>query len=370
MENSEQKPLRHAVIGVGALVFSMHAPALEAAAAQVVGVCDINIETGKPRADALGCPFYTNYRQMLAETHPDVVSITTPHYLHAQMAIDSLHAGAHVLVEKPMALQVTEADAMVEAVAETGRLLAVNFQHRHRPEVVAAHRLIENGRLGKLQRIKMISPWPRTERYYGMASWRATWPGEGGGVLMNQAPHDLDLVCHLLGAPARVVAFTRTNVHRIEVEDTASAMLEWANGATGYLYVSTAEAGPRDDIEIVGTGGILKIGQGHLAFDEFESDVHEFLLNTDEIWRGPALHSVPVELGEGAGTHVDVYRDLYAAIREGRQPRANATEGRMSLELANAIIYSSRMRAPVELPLDRPRYAALLAELTGGRSFV
>jgi predicted dehydrogenase len=356
--------LREAIVGVGALVYKMHEPAFALPGVQVVGACDINADTGAPRAQALGCPFFTDYQEMLAKVHPDVTVVMTPHYIHAQIAIDALHAGSHVLTEKPMALQVAEADAMIAAAAETGHLLAVNFQHRQRPEVKTAKALITEGRLGKLQRIKLITPWPRSEKYYGMATWRATWWGEGGGVLMNQAPHDLDLVCHLMGgAPSRVIGSTGTNLHHIQVEDTASALMEWDNGATGYLFVSTAEAGPKDEVEIVGTRGILRIGEGTLTFLEYAGDVHEWLLTGDAMWQGPALNSVALPLPDTRGDHVHVHQDLHAAIREGRQPLANGTEGRMGLELANAINYSSHLGQPVTLPIDRDAYAALLARL-------
>ena len=243
---------------------------------------------------------------MLGELKPDVAVVITPHYNHAEIAIACLQAGCNVLVEKPMALEVAEADAMIAAAQASGKLLAINFQHRQRPEVRAARRLIQEGRLGKLQRINMVTPWPRSAAYYGQASWRATWPGEGGGVLMNQAPHDLDLVCHLMGRPDAVVAWTRTTLHKIEVEDTATALLSWDSGATGYLHVSTAEAGPREEIEIVGTGGILKIGMGTLKFNEYDADVAEFLATTPQVWAKPNAHPVEIALEEGAGDdHAD-----------------------------------------------------------------
>ena len=243
MEPVEIKPLRFAIIGVGAGVFSMHFPAVKQPIVDLVGVCDIREELGQQRAEMLGVPFYADYRQMIGELRPEVAVVITPHYNHAEIAIACLQAGCNVLVEKPMALEVAEADAMIAATKASGKLLAINFQHRQRPEVRAARRLIQEGRLGKLQRINMVTPWPRSAAYYGQASWRATWPGEGGGVLMNQAPHDLDLVCHLMGRPDGVVAWTRTTLHKIEVEDTATALLSWDGGATGYLHVSTAEAG-------------------------------------------------------------------------------------------------------------------------------
>jgi predicted dehydrogenase len=300
---------------------------------------------------------------MLAEQQPDVTVVMAPHYLHPQMAIDAMHAGSHVLVEKPMATQVAEADRMAAAAKKTGKLLAVNFQQRLRPEVRAAKRLIEQGRLGKIQRVSLVVPWPRSYRYYSLASWRATWWGEGGGVLLNQAPHDLDLVCHLAGIPRRVISWNRTNFHKVEVEDTISAMLEWDNGASGYLHISTAESGPKSDLEIVGTKGSLQIGSGSLTFNEFEMDVHEYLRSTGEIYRGPATQPVSVDVEDGAGDHPAIYQNFHAAILDGTPISADGQQGIMSLELANALIYSSFTGRLTELPLDRDEYGALLKRL-------
>jgi predicted dehydrogenase len=266
-------------------------------------------------------------------------------------------------VEKPMAIQVAEADAMIEAAAQAERLLAVNFQQRHRPEVQAARRLIQQGHLGEIQHVDLAVMWTRTAVYYGLNAWRGTWAGEGGGVLMNQAPHDLDLLCYLMGGPARVVAWTRTLLHQIETEDTVQAMLEWPNGALGSLHASTAQAGPPQRIEIVGTGGTLRIERGELVFHQFDTDLREHVAQSPQPFSAPTLHPVPVELEPGAGDHVSVYRNLHQAILHGAPLSADGAEGRMSLELANAMIYSSHTRDEVELPLDRQRYAALLDEL-------
>ena len=205
----------------------MHLPALQQETVEVVGVTDRDEAVSRARAAELGCPSFPDYRAMLRETRPDVAVILTPHPLHAPMAIDALRAGCHVLVEKPLAVHVAEADAMIEAADDAGRILAVNFQQRLRPEVLRAVELVRSGGLGRVQHLDLAVTWPRTAAYYQLAAWRATWRGEGGGVLLNQAPHDLDLVCHLLGSPARVVAWTRTKLHAIETEDTVQAMLEW-----------------------------------------------------------------------------------------------------------------------------------------------
>lgn len=359
----ETKKLRHAVIGIGALIYVAHRRAFDLPTTELCAVCDIREDIGQERAKEWNVPFYTDYKKMLADIQPDVTVITTPHYLHAEMAIYGLRSGSNVLVEKPMAIQVSDADRMVQAAQETGKLLAVNFQQRLRPEVLAARKLIQAGRLGKIQRVSLVVPWPRSYRYYSLASWRATWWGEGGGVLLNQAPHDLDLICHLAGIPKRVISWNRTNFHKVEVEDTISAMLEWENGATGYLHISTQESGPKSNLEIVGTKGSVQIGEGQLSFNEFEADVHEYLRTTDEIYRGPDIVPVEVSLDEGAGDHRAVYKNFHSAIMDGAPISADGAQGVMSLELANAMIYSSYTKSVVDLPLDRQKYSALLADL-------
>jgi predicted dehydrogenase len=355
--------VRYAIVGAGASVFDMHRPALSAPGRAVVGACDVRAEVGQRRAAALSCPFFADHRSMLAATHPDVAVILTPHPLHAPIAIDCLEAGCHVLVEKPMAAAVGEADAMIDASRRTNRLLAVVFQQRHRPEVRAAHALLRAGRLGALQRAQVTATWTRTAAYYAAAGWRATWSGEGGGVLLNQAPHNLDLLCHLAGMPRRVAAWTRTRLHRIQTEDTVQAMLEWPDGALGSVHSSTAEAGEPDLIDIGGTAGSLRILPGALSYHQLDADLRQFIPASPDPFAAPAQRDVPVPLEPGAGDDAAVYRQLEAAIRHPGTPLTDGVEGRMSLELANAMIYSSRTQREVELPLDRAQYAALLDEL-------
>lgn len=368
MERSTTHPLRHAIVGIGAGIVGAHLPALQQLdTVTVVAGSDVNSETGEEGADKLSCPFYTDHRQMLAETKPDITIILTPHPFHASIAIDALNAGSHVLVEKPMAVQVAEADAMIAAAEQNGRLIAVNFQQRFRPEVEAARHLIQSGRLGEIQRVTQVEPWLRTVAYYKSAGWRGTWKGEGGGVLMNQAPHSLDLLCHLVGLPSRVVAWNRTLRHSIEVEDTSMAMLEWSNGAMGTIFFSTAEAGQRR-MEIVGTGGILNISEGgKITFQRYAPNLVEHILHSPERFAAPAIVEEAVPLDAGDGKHWEVYQDLHNAIINGTPVRADGYEGRMSLELANAIIYASYTHSEVVLPLDRAGYGNLLQDLQAGR---
>jgi predicted dehydrogenase len=354
---------RFAVIGVGANVFNMHAPALQSRDIEIVGVCDVNLEAAERQAERFGCPSFADHREMLAAVRPDAAAVLAPHPFHPAIAIDCLNAGAHVLVEKPIAVQVAEADRMIEAASQAGRLLAVNLQQRTRGEIRTARKLIESGRLGQIQRVEMIAIWTRTARYYAQAGWRGTWHGEGGGVLMNQSPHSLDLVCHLVGQPARVVAWNRTLFHAIETEDTSLAMLEWADGALGTLLVSTAQAGEPERLEIAGTRGVLQLSRGGLRLFEADTDLRAFLAESPEPFGKPVLEPKDVALEPGSGDHTAIYANFLEAMDHGAPLVADGAQGRMSLELANALIYSSATNAEVRLPLDRAAYAALLDRL-------
>ena len=300
---------------------------------------------------------------MLAD-HPeaDAVVVLIPHFKHAEVTVDSLRAGFHVLVEKPMALQVRDALEMVRAAEQNDRLLAVNFQQRFRPEIRQARALLMTGALGQLQRMILIVTWPRSRKYYQMAAWRATWQGEGGGVLMNQAPHDLDLVCYLMGLPAQVVSWNRTAYHQIEVEDTVSAMLEWTEGATGYIHISTQESDLSGQLTLVGTGGVMRIEPGKLQFSRFEQDVHVFLEDAEPFARSEP-HPVTIELPASVGDHAAVHANFRAAVRGEEALMCSGAEGMQSLMLANAMTLSSYRNAAVSLPLDPEEYAFVLAEL-------
>lgn len=355
-------PIRTAFVGNGAFIYSLHERAADPSRFALVGMADINPDA-KARADAHGVPFFTDHRTLIAETQPELVVVMTPHTSHPSIAIDAMEAGAHVLVEKPMAIEVAAADEMIEASKRSNRLLAVNFQQRARPEVRAAHDLIQSGALGEFQFANMVVVWPRSHKYFRMSTWRGTWNGEGGGVLLNQSPHNLDLICHLLGLPSKLIAWTRTTLHPIETEDTVQAMFEWPNGAIGSLHASTAESGQPERVEILGTSGRLEIVQGGLRYDRFNQDLREFFPTTEEIYSGPKQQQVEVTLPASTGSHDDIYANVYTAIREGAPLLADGESARMSLELANAITLSSRTGSAVEFPVNRAQYAALLADL-------
>jgi predicted dehydrogenase len=358
--------MRYAIIGCAAGIAITHLRALsELPNAQIVGMCDVAADRGAERAAENGSPFFTDHKTMLAEVKPDIAVITTPHPFHAPIAIDCMLAGAHVLVEKPLAVEVAQGDQMIAAAERTGRTLAVSFQQRFRPSIEYARNIVESGELGELVRVLMVEPWYRTGFYYGSAGWRGTWKGEGGGVLMNQGPHPLDLLCYLAGQPAKVWGWTRTRAHAIEVEDSAQAMLEFANGAPGYLTLSTVETGVDRRLQIVGDRAALELVGDDLGVLRFTPSLSEHRSTTQEMWASPKVEREVVALPGDGGGHLAVYRDLEEAIQTGRRPRCDGREALMSLELANAITLSSDLGQPVTLPLDRQAYTSLLRRLQG-----
>lgn len=362
-EKSENAPLRYVGIGVAGAVFPSHRDAIQATGGELVAVCDVNAEAGQARADEYGCAFYTDHETMLRQENPDIAIIATPHPFHKKLAEDCLNFGCDVLVEKPLAVTMEEADAMVETARETGKTLAVNFQQRFRPEIRAAKKVLDEDRLGKILRVELVAVWNRTPAYYRSGGWRGTWRGEGGGILMNQAPHDLDLLCFLLGAPSRVLALTRTLLHDISVEDTAQAVVEWESGALGSLHFSTAEAGLPWKLDVLGTRGLLQIGSGSATLGTFEEDLRDAMQSTKASAIEPPMTAQALKLEDGAGDHRAVHRNFVAARRGDEPLSCDGDEARCSLQLANAMILSSYREKPVTLPIDRREYSQLLQEL-------
>lgn len=349
------------IAGAGAGIFSAHRRALQAIGAQVVEVQDVNTERAQWVADELGARLVPDLDSLLAED-AELAVILAPHPFHAEMAIAALRAGKHVLVEKPMAVTAAQADAMVAEAERAGRVLAVCLQQRTRTEVVEARRLIAAGFLGRLQRADLVAAWPRRGTYFEVAPWRGTWRGEGGGVLINQGQHDVDLLIHLMGPPARVFAKTPTRLQPIETEDTVQALLEWDGGALGSLHVSTVEVDEPQRLELTGTGGRLRLLPGRLETVANDEDFRDFRSAPGGPFDIPGTGEPRVFEG-GAGDHADLYRDLAEALGSGRPPIAPGADAVRTVELANAIQLSGRTGKQVELPLDRVAYSALLESL-------
>jgi predicted dehydrogenase len=367
---SPAQRLRYVVIGAGAGIMHAHVPALTLPTAEVVAIADVNVEKGQQQASEFHCPFYSDYKLMLAETHPDVAVVLTPPFLHEKIAVDCFEAGCHVIVEKPMAISIAEADRMIEAARRHKRLLCVTLQHRYRQEAIATKKLLQEGFLGQIQRVELTATWTRPASYFSMAAWRATWSGEGGGILTNQASHNLDLLCYFLGLPLHVVAWTRRLLHPTETEDTVHAMLEWSTGTLGSVHISTAEADDDERIKIVGTRGLLEISRGKLLVQELHPDMQTYAADNPNPYGKPERRPVEIPLPESEGNHLAIYRDFYHAILQGHTDYISGEQAAMELELANAMNYSSYHHCELTLPLDRQQYSTFLEDLQQKRKFI
>jgi predicted dehydrogenase len=320
---------------------------------------------------------FTDGVQLIQSGEVDAVLIATPHFLHAPLGIAALDAGVHLLLEKPIASHKADAERLVAAHERNPKMVfAAMLQFRAEPRYLKIQKLLQDGELGQIVRVNWINTdWYRTEAYYASSEWRATWKGEGGGVLLNQCLHNLDALQWLCGMPARVRGFCQLGrFHNIEVEDNVTAYLEWAGGATGSFISSTGEAPGANRFEIAGTRGALVLENGALQFTRNEADMVEFSQTARQGFVKPEVRNVEIPFQNAAAPHAAMTQNFVNAILDGEPLIAPGGEGIHSVELANAILYSSLLGRTLELPMDGAAWEKqlnqLIAESKAGKKVV
>ena len=251
----------------------------------VTAVCDI--DTKKLNAARNTYPalrVFEDYTDLLKNSDTNAVIIAVPHPLHAKIAIEAFKYGKHVLVEKPLDITVSAAEKLCAAARKSGKVFAVMFNQRTNGLFREARRIVNSGELGELKRsVWIITNWYRTQSYYDSGSWRATWAGEGGGVLLNQAPHNLDIWQWICGSPSAVTAFCSVGkFNNIEVEDEATIYAEYENGATGVFITSTGDCPGTNRLEITGTRGKIVLENGLLKLWKLKEDERDICKNSVE----------------------------------------------------------------------------------------
>lgn len=357
------KRVRFGIIGVGGMGQG-HCRNMEKVPEAVLSaVCDSNPATAGDVGAKFKVPHFEHHSALLKAGLCDAVIIATPHPERPKIAIDAMKAGLHVLSEKPLTERVSTADKMIKTARQTKVAFAVMFQRRTEPVFIKAIELVRSGALGKIIRTLLISPEYRTQAYYDSAGWRATWLGEGGGVMLNQGPHFIDLFLILGGMPVEVYGRTGTVHHRMEVEDLAEALFTYPDGGTGYLYCSTFETRPGQMIEIYGDKGKLAYRDGRLSFCTYAMPILEHIKTAKGMWESPALTEQTLEIQPADCGHHTIIRNFARHILTKEPLIAPGEEGLRSLELANAIWLSAHLKRPIKLPLSRKAYDAFLAAM-------
>lgn len=302
----------------------------------------------------------------------DAVLIATPHFQHTTLGIAALEAGLHVMVEKPISAHKADAERLLDCAARHPRqVLAGMFQQRVEPRYARLRELLERGDLGRIQRVTWINTdWFRTETYYASGGWRATWKGEGGGVLLNQCLHNLDVLTWLLGMPSRVHGFCQFGRwHEIEVEDQVTAYLEYPDGATGTFLSSTGEAPGTNRFEIAGSLGRVVLENNRLVFTRNASDALEWSRTATVGFSKPETREEEIPFDNAEAPHALLMKNFTAAILDGIPLIAPGSDGMKSVELANAIVHSSLLGRTVEMPLDGSAWERQLQQLIAESRF-
>ena len=360
--------LRLAVVGVGNMG-GFHADVLyrsQIENATLTALCDIDEK--KREKLALKYPdvkVYATHAQMLEEAELDAVIVAVPHYEHCRVTVDCLEKGLHVLCEKPEAVSVSQARLMNEAAKKSGKVYALMFNQRTNPIYQKAKELVANGVLGKRKRMTwIITNWYRTQAYYNSGQWRATWKGEGGGVLLNQAPHNLDLWQWIFGMPQRVRAFCSIGkYHDIEVEDDVRIFASYNDGATAEFITTTGEFPGTNRLELVGDRAKMVIEEGKLKVWRLEIPERQFCFESDKGFAEIPTAYEEYELKEEKEGHIAVTENFVRAILKGEKLIANGCEGINELSISNAAYLSSFGDKEISLPLCEEDFDAFLDQM-------
>ncbi len=319
-----------------------------------------------------GLQVFGDASELLRSPDVDAVIIATPHFQHTSLGIAAFEAGKHVMVEKPISAHKADAERLIAAARKHPRqVFAGMFQLRTEPRYQRIQQLIKDGELGDIVRVSwIITDWYRTEAYYQSGGWRATWRGEGGGVLLNQCLHNLDVLQWLCGMPTRVRSHAQLGrYHSIEVEDNVTAYLEWPNGATGVFITSSGEAPGTNRFELAGTKGKVVLENNQLTFTRNAADMIEHCRTSKVGFLKPETTLVNLPFTDAAAPHATLMTNFADAILDGAPLIAPGAEGLGSVELANVLLYSSLLEQTIQLPMDGAAFEAKLQALIASSRF-
>ena len=361
--------VRFGIIGIGNMGSSHSKKFLEGKIENGVltAICDLKpakTDAIRARPGAENIKAFTDYKEMLASGLCDAVIVAVPHYFHPPMSIDALNAGLHVICEKPAGVYTKQVKEMNEVAKKSDKIFTMMFNQRTNCVYRKMHDMIRDGEIGEIKRVNwIITTWYRSQSYYDSGDWRATWSGEGGGVLFNQCPHQLDLLQWVTGMmPTRVHSFCHFGKwHDIEVEDDVTAYLEYENGATGVFVTSTADTPGTNRFEILGTKGKLVCeaikGKGDiLTFHKLEKSEREFNATYKGGFGEPKQEIIQVETDGKNPQHIGIINNFANTIL-GLEPLfVDGTEGIRGVELMDSMLLSTWLGKTVSLPIHDDQY--------------
>ena len=363
--------VKFGIVGIGNMG-SCHVNFIEAIPkAKLTAVCDINpaaFDRIKPEIrEKIKC--FTDLDTFLAEGDIDAVMVAVPHYSHPDVAIKAMNAGKHIVVEKPIAVHKAEAERLIAEGQKHPELVkSLMFNQRTIPAHIKIKQMIDNGTLGKISRINwIITDWFRSQRYYDSGDWRASWRGEGGGVLINQCPHQLDLWQWFFGLPTTIRSAVKFGkYHDIEVEDEVNTYMEYEDGKVGNFIASTGEMPGTNRLEITAENGRLVYEKGEIQFIRNEVPTSEFCKNTDKAFGICDNWECKINIMDADHTtpqHQKVLANVTDAILNGTPLLAPMEEGIRGLELGNSMLLSGLLDKTLTLPIDSALFAAELEKL-------
>ena len=331
-------------------------------------VCDINPAKLDAFRELYGdsVKYYATAEEMFKSGECDCVIIAVPHYDHPALAMLALDCKLHCVVEKPAGVYTLQVEEMLEHAKKSDKILGIMFNQRTNPAFKKMREMILSGKIGEVKRTNwIITNWYRSQYYYDTGDWRGTWAGEGGGVLYNQAPHQLDLFQWIVGMmPSKIRAFCHFGKwHDIEVEDDVTCYCEYPNGATGVFVTTTADAPGTNRFEVTGTKGTLIFEDDKLLFKELKIDERVHCYETNAGFKRPETYdTVEVELTGENSQHAGILSNVANAILGIEEIYAPASDGICGVELANAMLLSTWVNDTVTLPIDGKKFYNILEE--------
>ena len=360
------KHIRVGIIGVGN-IGSVHARTIydgKIAGMELTALCDINLEKlDRLKVEYPGCKLFRDFKELIKSGEVDAVIVATQHRLHGEIGIKALETDLHVLSEKPADISVTVAKKLNEIAKKSGKVFGIMFNQRTNTLFQKAREIVKSGELGELKRsVWIITNWYRSQNYYESGLWRATWSGEGGGILLNQAPHNLDLWQWICGMPKSITAFCEeSKYHNIEVEDDVTIFAEFENGVTGTFITTTGEYPGTNRLEISGTLGKLVLENGKLKWWKLKESERDVCFNSKEM--SPHIETAYTEIEDNSteSGHVAILQNFADSILKGTPLLSPGVEGINELSISNAAYLSTWLNnKKVELPINSKKFDKLL----------